>query len=214
MRNLVYLAVDERRRLIIDAAVEVVVSEGLARATTRRVAERAGMPVGTLHYCFRDKEEMFLSILGRGQKTMRRTFEALEPTGGFERTLRASTAMYWEWIRDNPGLHLALMELLLWFIRNQDTLAPGTGDLWNMANAPFGGDLIQARLEEAAALDGTRPAVPVPELVRFLIHRMDGLVFELAETRDEDACARQTEMLADALVFLASRPAAPDSAPG
>ncbi|MBF8184848.1 TetR family transcriptional regulator [Nonomuraea sp. K274] len=200
-----YLSADERRRLIVDAAVHVIATEGLARATTRRIAEQAQVPLGSLHYCFRNKDELNLLILERGQATMRTAFEDLRE-GGFEATLREIVAMYWRWIRDHLGLHLALVELLMWAIRNKETLIPKEADLWAAVNAPFGGDLIEARLTAAAEADGLRTAVPVRELTRFLIHRMDGLVFEYAETADEAGCERQTLLLADALLHLALRP--------
>ncbi|TDD21919.1 TetR/AcrR family transcriptional regulator [Nonomuraea diastatica] len=197
-----YLSAGERRRVIVDAAVRVIATEGLARATTRRIAEQAGVPLGTLHYCFRNKDELNLLILGRGRATMLAAFEGLDRRAGFEATVREVVATYWRWIRDHHGLHLALMELLMWAIRNKETVGPGR-DLWAEVNAPLGGDLIDSALTAAAGRDGLRTAVPVPELARFLIHRMDGLVFEFAETSDEASCERQTVLLADALILLA-----------
>ena len=198
-----YLPVGERRRAIIDAAIEVIAEEGLARATTRRIAERAGTPRATIHYCFRDKDELTLLILTRARSTMHAAFARLSPGSGFEATVRAAVAAYWRWIRDAPGLHLALLELTLWVIRNRQTVAPG-GDVWATVNAPFGGDLIEDALTTAARADNLHPTVPVPDLARFLIHRMDGLVLELAETRDEAACEHQTHLLANALIALAT----------
>ena len=108
-----HLPVDQRRRAVVDAAVEVIASEGLARATTRRVAEKAQVPLGVIHYCFRSKDELNLLILERGRSTMQEAFAGLGPAGGFEAAVRESVTTYWHWIRDNIGLHLALMELLM-----------------------------------------------------------------------------------------------------
>ena len=80
------------------------------------------------------------------------------------------------------------------------------GDIWAAVNAPLGGNLIQDSLAAAARTDGAEPAIPIHELARFLIHRMDCLVFELAETGDETGCERQAGLLADALVLLSARP--------
>jgi AcrR family transcriptional regulator len=198
-----YLPAGERRRAIIDAAIEVIAEEGLAKATTRRIAERAGTPRATIHYCFRDKNELILLILERARATMLAAFDHLEPGAGFEAALRATVAAYWQWIRDDPGLHLALLELTMWVIRNRSVVAPDGGDVWALVNAPLGGDLIETTLTDAARSDGTHPAVPVHDLARFLIHRMDGLVLEYAETQDAAGCDRQAALLADALVALA-----------
>src|SRR5688572_32608164 len=112
-----YLSYEERRRSLIDAAVEVIVAEGLVKTTTRRVAEQAGAAIGTLHYCFRNKEELMEAVIERGASTFGAAFEHIDPAEGVEATIRAGVAAYWSWARDNPGLNMALQELLVWMIR-------------------------------------------------------------------------------------------------
>jgi AcrR family transcriptional regulator len=50
---------DPVRNQLIAAAIEVVTRDGLAAATTRRISEQAGLPLGTFHYWFSNKEELF-----------------------------------------------------------------------------------------------------------------------------------------------------------
>jgi AcrR family transcriptional regulator len=50
---------DPIRSRLISAAIEVVTRDGLAAATTRRISEQAGLPLGTFHYWFSNKEELF-----------------------------------------------------------------------------------------------------------------------------------------------------------
>jgi AcrR family transcriptional regulator len=196
--QLVYLSADVRRQQIIDAAIEVIATEGLPRATTRRIADRADATLGSLNHCFRGKDELMGLVLERGIATMEDAFVDIDPQRGLESTIRAVVAAYWRWVRDNLGVHLAMMELLMWAIRRQ---APGRL-LYAEANDPHGGNLVRAMLSAAVEADGRAPATPVDELARFLIHRFDGLVLEYAESRDEPGCERQTELLADALVGL------------
>ena len=47
-----------RRKTIIDAATRVIADAGLAGLTHRRVAEVAGVPVGSTTYYFRDLDEL------------------------------------------------------------------------------------------------------------------------------------------------------------
>jgi hypothetical protein len=129
---------------------------------------------------------------------MEDAFADVDPGVGLDGTIRAIVAAYWRWVRDNLGVHLAMMELLTWAIRRQE---PGR-DLYADANDPHGGNLVRAMLSSAVEADEEDPAVPVDELARFLIHRFDGLVFEYAESRDEAACQRQTELLAEALIAI------------
>ena len=58
-RSLNRIGGDPVRDQLISAAIEVVTREGLAAATTRRISEQAGLPLGTFHYWFSNKEELF-----------------------------------------------------------------------------------------------------------------------------------------------------------
>ena len=193
-----YLPVDERRRRIIDAAVEVLASEGLERLTTRRIAERAEAPLGALHYCFRNKDELTALVADRGAEMLQAMFDDVDAGQGVEATIRDSIAALWRWYQQNAGLQLALMELGLWRIRKGGDPV----EIYSMWD-PFGRDILRDRLARAAERDGVELAVPVDEIVRFILHRFDGMAYEYAASRDDAACERQTELLADAMVMLA-----------
>ena len=59
----------QRARLLVeslvDAAAEIVVAEGLDALTTARVADRAGVSVGSLYQYFRNKEELIVALTDR-----------------------------------------------------------------------------------------------------------------------------------------------------
>jgi AcrR family transcriptional regulator len=187
-----YLSAEERRRTIIDAAIEVIADEGLARATTRRIAERANAPLGALHYCFRNKEELIQVVSDEGAEMLAAAFDEVDPAVGFEATLRQSIAALWHWVEQNVGLQLALIELAMFQIREADG-----EDLYSMWNR-FGGDLLRDRLSRALEVDPIELQIPLDEIVRFF----NGLILEFAASKDAEACRRQTELLADAMVLL------------
>jgi AcrR family transcriptional regulator len=191
-----YLSAEERRRTIIDAAIEVIASEGLTRATTRRIAERANAPLGALHYCFRNKEELIQVVSDEGAEMLSAAFDEVDPKTGFEATLRESIAALWTWVEANVGLQLALIELAMFKIREADE-----DDLYRMWDR-FGGDLLRDRLGRALETDPVDLQVPLDEIVRFINHRFDGLILEFAASGDVDACRRQTELLAEAMILL------------
>lgn len=193
-----YLSAEERRQSIVNAAVEVIAREGLARATTRRIADRAQAPLGSLHYCFRNKQELIQLVADQGAAMLERSFDDVPDDLGFEQALRGSIDALWRWVRDNVGLQLALMELAMWRIREHE----GEDNLYVMWNR-FGGDLLREHLERGIASDGVQPQIPLDEIVRFINHRFDGLVFEYAASLDAVACQRQMDLLADAMVVLA-----------
>jgi AcrR family transcriptional regulator len=191
-----YLSAEERRRTIIDAAIEVIANEGLARATTRRIAERAEAPLGALHYCFRNKEELIQVVSDEGAEMLAAAFDDVDPAVGFEATLRESIAALWHWVEANVGLQLALMELAMFQIRQGDDK-----DLYRMWDR-FGGDLLRDRLGRALEVDPVDLQIPLDEIVRFINHRFDGLILEFAASKDVEACRRQTELLAEAMILL------------
>ena len=193
-----YLPADERRQRIIDAAVEVIAAEGLTRATTRRIAERAEAPLGALHYCFRNKDELIQCVAEQGAAKVRASFADVDPSRGLEATIRDSIDALWRWYQDNIGLQLALTELGMWRLRRAGT----PEELYAMWG-PFGGDLLRENLTRAVEADGVEPAVPVGEIARFILHRFDGLTLEYAASQDEAACGTQVGMLADAMVLRA-----------
>ena len=193
-----YLSAEERRRTIIDAAVDVIASEGLMGATTRKIADRAKAPLGALHYCFKNKDELIELVAQRGAAMLRQAFDSVDPSSGVEATIRESVAAYWAWVQENIGLQLALVELGMWRIRH----ARGAANVYGMYDA-FGGTLIRDNLTQAVQIDSVTPDISVDEIARFIIHRFDGMVFEYAASGDQAACQRQADLLAEALVLLA-----------
>lgn len=191
---------DERRRQIIDAAIDVIATEGLARMTTRRIAEQAGAPLASLHYCFRNKTEIIEQIAERGAEMLEGSFAEVDPDRGIEATIRDSIAALWSWYQENVWLQFALTELGMARIRMGGDPKVVYGSMWG----PFGRDLLTDHLERAAKSDTKKKlSVPIGEIVRFIVHRFDGLTIEYAASQDDAACQRQVDLLADAMVAVA-----------
>jgi AcrR family transcriptional regulator len=53
----------EARGRIFDAARSLFARDGYQGTTTRRICERAGVPLGSLHYHFESKEALYLAVL-------------------------------------------------------------------------------------------------------------------------------------------------------
>lgn len=56
------LPVAERREQLIEAALVVACRDGVDGATVRAVAAEAGVSLGVVHYCFRDKDELLRAM--------------------------------------------------------------------------------------------------------------------------------------------------------
>ncbi|UKK94695.1 TetR/AcrR family transcriptional regulator [Brucella pseudogrignonensis] len=62
---------------IFEATIQVLLSEGLARLTTTRVSERAGVSVGTMYQYFPNKEALIIAL---NQRYLNKVAERIEET--------------------------------------------------------------------------------------------------------------------------------------
>ncbi|MBF6416177.1 TetR/AcrR family transcriptional regulator [Nocardia cyriacigeorgica] len=97
---------------LLEAAAQMFTQEGLA-ATTNRIAERAGLSVGTLYQYFPNKHALLRALAERHLVQARAhldvVFAELRVTRpGFEETLRAILNAVVELHRDRPALHALL----------------------------------------------------------------------------------------------------------
>ena len=84
------------RALLLDAAERLMLDEGYAAVTSRRVAARAGLKPQLVHYYFRTMEDLFLEVYRR------RAEAGLE---GFKRAIDADRSLrtLWRLSREPPG---------------------------------------------------------------------------------------------------------------
>ena len=109
-----------RRAELVAAAARVVSRDGVAAATTRRIAEEAGLPQGLVHYWFASKDELLQEVI----MTLLGQFEeaAIAPVGSDVRdpagyVLSAFRAAFAVVEADDPGRQVATYELTTWALR-------------------------------------------------------------------------------------------------
>ncbi|RYF63390.1 MAG: TetR/AcrR family transcriptional regulator, partial [Comamonadaceae bacterium] len=61
--------------LIVEAAIRILEGEGLAALTTNRIADVAGVSIGTLYQYFRSKEAVVEFLVARELAVVRETAE-------------------------------------------------------------------------------------------------------------------------------------------
>ncbi|MBF6101054.1 TetR/AcrR family transcriptional regulator [Nocardia cyriacigeorgica] len=97
---------------LLEAAAQMFTREGLA-ATTNRIAERAGLSVGTLYQYFPNKHALLRALAERHLVQARTRLDVVfvelrDTRPGFEETLRAILNAVAELHRDRPALHALL----------------------------------------------------------------------------------------------------------
>jgi len=80
----------ETRARILESARRVMAEEGVDRFTTRRVAERAGVSHGMVHYHFEDKRDLILALVVHARRDWVEPLEELvDGPGTAEARMRA-----------------------------------------------------------------------------------------------------------------------------
>jgi TetR/AcrR family transcriptional regulator, regulator of biofilm formation and stress response len=120
-----HVPTDVRRQQFIDAAVNVIARVGVDGATTRRIAEEAGAPLATLHYCFQTKENLLWAVFEQLVEVTRADLEEKsevrgEPIATMASMLLGDTV---QWAIDNPSINRTQIEIWLWAERNDTEFA-------------------------------------------------------------------------------------------
>lgn len=108
---------DGRRDDLIAAATRVIARDGVAGATTRRIATEAGVPLGTVHYWFAGKDDLLAAVveavLGDLESAAVSTqILAMQPDGSGVPDILESLRAAWRVVEaDEPGGQLSLFEM-------------------------------------------------------------------------------------------------------
>jgi AcrR family transcriptional regulator len=89
------------RAALLDAAQQLMLDEGYAAVTSRRVAARAGLKPQLVHYYFRTMDDLFLALFRRGAD---RNIERLTDVLASSRPLSA----LWDFSREPAGATLTM----------------------------------------------------------------------------------------------------------
>jgi AcrR family transcriptional regulator len=170
---------EQRREQLVAAALAVLVEDGPGAVTTRRVAERAGAPLATVHYVFRDKDELLQAAAGEVMASFAAALQdRIRPELGLRQALADSLEGYWQWIRANEAMSTAAMETFIASLRAGTVAAMAvTGVL----------AVLTAHFEQAAAHDGRQPRTPLPEIARLVLIAGEGLALVYLAQRDPAA---------------------------
>ncbi|WP_030419852.1 TetR family transcriptional regulator [Streptomyces sp. SCSIO 75703] len=166
------MAASERRERLVDAAIAVMVREGVSAATTRAIVAEADMPLGSFHYCFRSKEELLGEVIEviTGH-TLERALPEVVGEGDLEDRLRRGMRAYWQHVVEVPDEHRLTYELTQYAAR-QSGLA-GVAERQYQTYLAANTRLIEALTDK----EGKRLEwdAPVPTLARYVTAVLDGV---------------------------------------
>ncbi|MFC4942944.1 TetR/AcrR family transcriptional regulator [Pseudonocardia sp. GCM10023141] len=191
------LAVDDRRRLLVEAAARVVARDGIAEASTRAITTEAGMTRGTFHYCFRSKDELFEELVRMLVKDMiDAALNVWDDGADLATNLRAGIdAIFRTGIADPDG-ELFSYELTVYALRRTDTaVARNQYDDYSRQATEY--------LTFVADRAGIRWTLPMDQLARMVAVMVDGSVLNWLADRNSELAAATLGDFAGMLTGLA-----------
>ena len=184
----------QRRAQLVSSALEVAVAEGITATTVRRVAEQAGVALGVVHYCFADKDELFVALATQIVDDLTAAAAgALVFDGGSDLATALHSAVdgLWATIEAAPGEQLLTYEITTHALR-----APGLREVATRQYA-VSHAAAQGLLELAAAATGAEWSRPVGELAGEVLAIVDGVTLRwLVDGDGEAARARLASYVA------------------
>ncbi len=198
-KSLVRPKSDGRREQIISAALKVTIADGVFHATTRKIAEAAGINVATLHYHFHDKEEIIFSVMEVLASSYRETLAKRFSTPQTLHTRIGDLLKFiFSEIEKSRGEQLVLQEMTLYVLRY-----------------PHAEHLAAEKEREIRSLyfDSLRAASDVqPEdvseldrLTNFIYASFVGILNQWLASRDAPLLLRTTDDLIEAARQMAAR---------
>jgi AcrR family transcriptional regulator len=168
-----HVPVEQRRSQLVQAAVRVISRDGVAAASTRRIAEEAGASQASLHYSFRSKEELLAAVTEYAVDATRAALEVRPIAAGIglRRALAQLLSLFRDQASDDRDLLVAQYELQMWALHSPTHrgLAAHCYDRFT--------EELSAVLSTAAAPD--ERGVDVARLARLLMVVTDGTALQV-----------------------------------
>jgi AcrR family transcriptional regulator len=188
---------DGKRELIVNAALQVMITEGVFGATTRKIATAAGVNVASLHYHFHDKEEILLRVMSGLVSSYRQILaqQFSQPQKLHDRIEGLIRFVHSE-VEKAPGEQLVLQEMTLYVLRH-----PQAAHLAAEKDAEFLALYVEP-LRSATDV-GPEDEARVTAIANFIYTSIVGIFNQWLATGDTDRMRRSIDNLVLAAQGLA-----------
>lgn len=189
---------EARRQAILDAARECFFRDGFDATTISQIADNVELSTGTLYLYFKNKEEIYVSILEEGLDILYALMKQSEPAGGSPADfIEAHGHAYYRFYTDY-GQYFDIM----FFLRRPDKEVELQGDLSDKLNDQTGRclGLVESAVERGIKSGDFRLMDP-HEAARVMWATMNGLMV-LHEKRTEEITTQKLPRLIDVAISL------------
>ncbi len=173
------------RTKLIDGAIRVLSEEGVTGATTRKIAEAAGVRLATLHYHFKDKDELLFAVLEEVTLTLEKFLDdEVKKSNNLYDCIRELIMAIWRLVRKTRHLQIVQFEMTMYAVRRPSTT-------W-LAEQQYEGYIKQYERILGESNNDLLPAASLRDLAQFLLAGIDGILVQDLATSNE---ARSGELL-------------------
>ena len=171
----------ERATRIVEAMRESVAEVGIAASTFERVAAKAGVSRGLLHYYFGTKERLVIEVLRRDSRLWLEMLDApLERAQTVDEVIDVLVSGAADLARDQPSFYAVLFELFVAGRRNPE-IRRELADLYDVARTHVAAALRRKHEEGVLALRFDAETV-----VSYMFAATDGTVIQALSDPDGD----------------------------
>lgn len=192
------VTLQERRRLLLDAAWKVIGDRGFQGATTRAICEEAGMQQSVFHYCFVDRAELLSELIhDRLPNVMEVPLARIDRRGGLESAIRRPLTAVLERMITAPALEIRLFQFGAAAMLHKGPVA-SIDEITVWAHSSW--RLILERIAEVRGITWSRP---VEELCRTMNAIFIGIAYIYVLDHDERAAHQTLEAMVQVVLAAA-----------
>ncbi len=188
---------EARREAILGAARECFFRDGFEATTISQIADNVELSTGTLYLYYKNKEEIYVSILEEGLDILYDLMKSAEPPGGTPADLIEAHARGYHKFYTDYGQYFDIM----FFLRRPDKEVELQGDLSDKLNNQTGRcGLVESAIEKGIKAGDFRLVDPY-EAARVMWATMNGLMV-LHEKRTEEMVTERLPRLIEVAISI------------
>ncbi|MEG0214306.1 MULTISPECIES: TetR family transcriptional regulator [Actinomycetes] len=196
------ISVEDRSRQFIEAAARVIASEGIAAATTRRIATEAGAPLAALHYCFRSKDELLDEVYNHLSRDYARELDPIPENVGLAEAVDLHIRRVWRRMLNAPHEQVTTFELLLRATRLADPEEIEKSNRINRSMYDAWVCSTSAVFRDAAERSQLKVKTDLDTVARMLIASIDGINLQHISDPDLERSARLIDQLCTSIKHM------------
>ncbi|WP_412050607.1 TetR/AcrR family transcriptional regulator [Hoeflea sp. Naph1] len=177
--------VSPSRQKLIDGATRALLKDGVSGTTTRKIAEEAGVRLATLHYHFKNKDELLFAVLVEVTHALEIYLDdEVKPSKNINDCISELITAIWKLVKKTKDLQIIQIDLTMHAVRHQDKY-------W-IAKQQYEGYVLQYQRILKESNSGLLSNDHLRVLAEFLLAGTDGILLqELASSSD----ARSQQLL-------------------